>query len=96
MKMAEVEGENEGLPPRMINVELARVVIEKIVENTSMKREIERLKGRMDRREEEDSGHEDDGDNDETPRQEEESIPIEQRPLLNSLKSMEWRTMDGN
>ncbi|XP_059063819.1 uncharacterized protein LOC131856278 [Cryptomeria japonica] len=49
----------------------------------------------MDRREVEDSGDGDDGDEDETPRKEEEAVPTDQRPLLNALKSMERRTMDG-
>lgn len=34
------------------------------------------------------------GDEEEIPRQEEPEVPIDQRPLMNILKSMEWRTMD--
>ncbi|XP_059073655.1 uncharacterized protein LOC131874339 [Cryptomeria japonica] len=80
------EGDEEILG-RMTNVELAKVVREQLAKNRAIKREIERLKGRMDRREVEDSGDGDDGDEDETPSFFEcEEIPEHQRVKIEKSK----------
>lgn len=93
MSTEESEGEARRMPPKMTNVELARMVQENREENDRLRKLIENLEGRLERGGPD--GLEEVGEEEENPQgKEEEEVPTEHRYLVNALNSMERRTMD--
>ena len=86
------EGERE-IPLRITNVEFSKLVKEKMAksrevreENRRMKRELEKLKGKMARGVIEEYEGEEEGIEEREPRQERERIPTDQRAMLEALE----------
>lgn len=93
MSAEELEGEARSMPPKVINVELARMIQENREENDQLRKLIKNLEGRLERGGP--NGSEEVGEEEENPQgQEEEEVPTEHRYQFDALKSMERRTMD--
>ena len=93
--MSENEDGEREIPLRITNVELVKLVKEQMVEsravreeNRSMKRELEKLKGKMARGVIEDSKGEEEGNDEREPRQERDRMPTNQRAMLEALERL--------
>lgn len=85
--------DNEEIPTRVKNSELAKMVREKKAAKKALTKRLQELDKKLDEKDKED-GSQDEGGSEEEEDGSEQHIPINQRPFIDALKSMGRRTME--